>query len=129
MLFRSAYQAFAKKIETLKEENLRFLTHKKKEGKIIYGMGAPVKGNTLLNYFGIGRETLDLLIEKNVMRKGLYSPGKHIPIALESELSSPPQVYYVLAWNFKKEILENNKQLLERGVEFYFPINPHADNS
>jgi len=30
----------------------------------------------------------------------------------------------VLAWNFKREILANNRALLERGVEFYFPVNP-----
>jgi hypothetical protein len=30
----------------------------------------------------------------------------------------------VLAWNFKTEILANNKELLDRGIEFYFPIDP-----
>jgi hypothetical protein len=30
----------------------------------------------------------------------------------------------VLAWNFKKEILRNNQPLLERGVEFFFPVDP-----
>ena len=120
----AAYQRLARDIVKLKEENLAFLAKKKDEGKTIFGMGAPVKGNTLLNYFGIGKETLDFLVEKNEMRKGLYSPGKHIPIAIEKELPAPPNVYYVLAWNFKKEILTNNQSLIEQGVEFYFPINP-----
>ena len=93
-------------------------------GKTIYGFGAPVKGNTLLNYFDIGTEILDCLVEKNELRKGLYSPGKHIPIVIEREVKNPPDIYYVLAWNFKKEILKNNQGLLESGVEFYFPINP-----
>ena len=125
----SAYQTFSKNMESLKEKNLQFLSAKKKEKKRIYGMGAPVKGNTLLNYFGIGRETLEYLVEKNEMRKGLFSPGKHIPIAIEKELSFPPDLYYVLAWNFKKEILANNKHLLARGVEFYFPIDPDNGSS
>ena len=120
----AAYVEFAKQIELLKEKNLHFLSAKKKEGKKIYGLGAPVKGNTLLNYFGIGKDTLDFLIEKNELRRGLYSPGKHIPILIEKELSSPPDVYYVLAWNFKTEILKNNQALIEKGVEFYFPVNP-----
>jgi hypothetical protein len=30
----------------------------------------------------------------------------------------------VLAWNFKKEILARHKDLVEKGVEFYFPVNP-----
>ncbi|MCK4934622.1 MAG: hypothetical protein KAR79_03455, partial [Simkaniaceae bacterium] len=119
-----AYVQFAKKIATIKRENLAFLEKCKQKKQTIYGMGAPVKGNTLLNYFDIGKETLDFLVEKNELRRNLFSPGKHIPIAIEKELSSPPDVYYVLAWNFKEEILKNNKHLIDQGVEFYFPINP-----
>ena len=67
---------------------------------------------------------MDCLVEKNPLRKGLYSPGMHIPIVLESEVQKLPDIYYVLAWNFRKEILELNKPLIERGVEFHFPITP-----
>ena len=88
-------------------------------------MGAPVKGNTLLNYFGIGPQFLECLVEKNELRKGLFSPGSHLPILIEKEIQ-PPDVYYVLAWNFKKEILQNNERLIKNGVEFYFPIEPKA---
>ena len=52
---------------------------RKAQGKRIFGFGAPVKGNTLLNYFDIGPETIDCLVERNELRRGLYSPGKHIP--------------------------------------------------
>ncbi len=118
-----AYLDLAKRAEILKQKNLAYLDLKKSEGKTIYGMGAPVKGNTLLNYFGIGKNYLDCLVEKNSLRKGLYSPGQHLPIRMEDELKAPPDVYYVLAWNFKKEILKNNQHLIEQGVEFYFPID------
>lgn len=120
----STYVEFAKKLAAMKEENLKYLREKKAQGKTIYGMGAPVKGNTLLNYFGIGHDLLDYLIEKNESRKGLYSPGSHLEILIEKELPAPPDIYYVLAWNFKKEILANNQELIKKGVEFYFPVNP-----
>ncbi len=48
----------------------------------------------------------------------------HIPIVMESEVTTPPDIYYVLAWNFKNEILKNNQKLIQEGVEFYFPVNP-----
>ena len=48
----------------------------------------------------------------------------HIPIVLEDELEAPPDVYFVLAWNFRKEILSKNRDLIDNGVEFYFPIEP-----
>lgn len=119
-----AYQNLAKQMASLKKQNLFFLEKRKKAGKRIYGMGAPVKGNTLLNYFEIGTDLLDCLVEKNSLRKNLFSPGMHLPILLEEELENPPDVYYVLAWNFRKEILKNNRALIEKGVEFYFPITP-----
>jgi hypothetical protein len=118
------YHAFAKRIERMKEENLQFLRDKQKQGKRVFGFGAPVKGNTLLNYFGVGPELIECLVEKNELRRGLYSPGMHIPVLIEKELTALPDVYYVLAWNFKKEILANNQHLLDKGVEFYFPVNP-----
>jgi SAM-dependent methyltransferase len=119
-----AYRDLAVRIEQMKQENLHYLSAAKTAGKRIFGMGAPAKGNTLLNYFGIGPRYLDCLVEKNELRRGLYSPGMHLPIRIERELDAPPDVYYVLAWNFKKEILANNRHLLDRGVEFYFPVNP-----
>jgi hypothetical protein len=108
----------------MKRENLAYLEQAKRAGKTMYGFGAPVKGNTLLNYFQIGPDLLECLVEKNDLRRGLYSPGMHIKIILEHELVDPPDIYYVLAWNFKDEILGNNQSLIEQGIEFYFPINP-----
>lgn len=118
------YRLFAARINELREENLRFLEEKRVAGRRVFGLGAPAKGNTLLNYFGVGTRHIQCLVERNELRRGLYSPGMHIPIVLEGDVESPPDVYYVLAWNFKQEILERYADLVERGVEFYFPIDP-----
>ena len=118
------YLKFADAVDVMKIENLKYLEKQRNEGKKIYGMGAPVKGNTLLNYFDIGVNLIDCLVEKNSLRRGTFSPGKHIPIVIEDELQDTPDVYYVLAWNFKTEILRNYSELIQNGVEFYFPVNP-----
>ncbi len=110
----------------MKRRDLAYLEEVKREGKRVFGMGAPVKGNTLLNYCGIGRNYLDCLVEKNALRRGLYSPGMHLPIVMEDELLEQPDVYYVLAWNFKKEILASKRALREQGVQFYFPVDAEA---
>ena len=47
-----------------------------------------------------------------------------IPIVLEDELTRQPDLYYVLAWNFKDEILRRHQPLIAQGVQFYFPVNP-----
>ena len=118
------YTEFGERIKRMKEENVSFLEKARQQGKKVFGFGAPVKGNTLLNYFGVGTDYIKCLVEKNELRRGLYSPGMHIPVVIEKELTEVPDIYYVLAWNFKKEILANNQKLLSEGVEFYFPVNP-----
>src|SRR6185503_10801058 len=60
----STYVEFAKRIERMKTDNLDYLINAKRQGKRIFGFGAPVKGNTLLNYFQIGTQYLDCLVEK-----------------------------------------------------------------
>jgi len=118
------YKKFASRVKRLKRKNIKKLKLFKKRKKIIYGMGAPVKGNTLLNYFRINNKIIRYLVEKNELRRNLYSPGSNIKILIEKDLTTFPDVYYVLAWNFKNEILKNNKHLLKKGIKFIFPINP-----
>ena len=120
----ATYRAFADRIRRHKERDVAFLEQARAAGKKVFGLGAPVKGNTLLNYFQIGPRHVQCLVEKNTLRRGLFSPGMHIPVLMEDELPQPPDVYYVLAWNFKNEILARNQRLLEQGVEFYFPVDP-----
>jgi SAM-dependent methyltransferase len=115
------YWRFERAILQKKDENLEYLNRQRSQGKRIFGFGAPVKGNTLLNYFQIGPELIEYLVEKNPLRKGLVSPGMHIPVVMEDEIG-PPDIYYVLAWNFKDEIVRNNRDLIETGVSFYFPV-------
>jgi 2-polyprenyl-3-methyl-5-hydroxy-6-metoxy-1,4-benzoquinol methylase len=120
----SRYVEFATRVAALKDESVRCLEAQRRAGRRVFGFGAPAKGNTLLNYFGLGPDTLECLVEKNALRRGLYSPGMHIPIVMEDELTDDPDLYYVLAWNFRDEILANNRAALSRGVEFHFPIRP-----
>jgi 2-polyprenyl-3-methyl-5-hydroxy-6-metoxy-1,4-benzoquinol methylase len=118
------YHDFQKRIAERKAENVAYLRACRDAGKRVYGLGAPVKGNTLLNYYGLGPELIECLTERNAHRRGLVAPGSHIPVKIEDELTTQPDVYYVLAWNFKKEILARHQDLIARGVEFYFPVNP-----
>lgn len=123
------YLDFARAVAEMKERTLSWLRERKSAGKRIFGFGAPVKGNTFLNYCRIGRDLVDCLVEKNPLRKGLFSPGMHIPIVLEDDIAVPPDVYLVLAWNFRSEILRRNKDLIDQGVEFYFPVTPRDISS
>ena len=119
-----SYQNFAANTVKLKGSTLKWFEVMSQNKKVVYGLGAPVKGNTLINYFGLGVSNLPFLVERNTLRKGLFSPGAHIPVILENEIPIPPDAYFVLAWNFKSEILERHSKDKADGIEFYFPIDP-----
>ena len=109
-------------MQELKTSNVARLSEARRSGRRIYGLGAPAKGNTLLNYFNVGPDLIECLVERNPLRRGLYSPGMHIPIVVEDEVATEPDLYYVLAWNFRDEILARSRAALDRGIEFFFPI-------
>ncbi len=118
------YHDFARRVALLRDDNLKYLEAAAASGKKVFGLGAPVKGNTLLNYFDITPRLIKCLVELNSLRRGLFAPGTHLPVVIEDELQETPDIYYVLAWNFRREIIERYKSLIAQGVEFYFPIVP-----
>jgi 2-polyprenyl-3-methyl-5-hydroxy-6-metoxy-1,4-benzoquinol methylase len=120
------YEEFALAAKQSKSNTRNWIQAKKREGKTIFGLGAPVKGNTLLNFFDLGVDDLPYLIERNYLRRNLVSPGKHIPVVMEDEIDAKPDAYLVLAWNFKKEILERHADDVKDGIEFFFPVEPSA---
>src|SRR5262249_55229983 len=54
-----SYEGFARRVEALKADLRNLLGRLAREGKRVVAYGASAKGSTLLNYFGIGRETLE----------------------------------------------------------------------
>ncbi|MBI4114620.1 MAG: class I SAM-dependent methyltransferase [Candidatus Niyogibacteria bacterium] len=117
------YHALAERITELKKEVVGVCRQLKKEEKTIAGYGAPAKGNTLLNYFGIGAETLSSVTERLPSKIGLFTPGMHIPVRdLQEARANPPDYYFMLAWNYKDSILKDEKDFLSHGGKFIIPI-------
>lgn len=101
------YIEFSQKIENNKKALLGLLKKLKSENKRIVGYGAPAKGNTLLNYFGIGMNFLDYIVDDSEWKQGLYTPGMHIPVVSAEQLSKQkPDYILILAWNFSKPIMK-----------------------
>lgn len=120
---RSPYTNFAQRILKLKEQLLQTLRQLKITGQRIVGYGAPAKGNTILNYCGIGPELLDYLVDRNPLKHGLYSPGRHLPVfPVEKILQDQPDYLLVLAWNFLDEVLAEQAEYRSRGGKFVVPV-------
>ena len=78
----------------------------KRAGNSIAGYGAAAKGNTLLNYCGVGRDFLDFTCDANPHKQGHVLPGTHIPIlAPDAIRERRPDVVLILPWNIKDEIM------------------------
>ncbi len=117
--------AFAVEVAEHRTQLRELLFGLKAEGKRIAGVSAPAKGSTLLNYCGIGRETLDYVTEKAALKIGRYTPGGDISVVADEELlADGPDYALLLAWNFAAEIMGNLAAYQEAGGRFIIPM-PH----
>lgn len=117
------YTRFADRVPAIKADLLAFLIDAKRAGKSVVGYGAPAKGNTLLNYCGVGPEFIAYTVDRNPHKQGRYLPGTHIPIhAPEKMAETRPDYVLVLPWNLKSEIVDQMAYIREWGGRFVVPI-------
>jgi SAM-dependent methyltransferase len=119
----ATYSSFGFKAQRAKRDLLAFLVSAKNEGKRICGYGAPGKGNTLLNYCGIGTDFLDFTVDRNPYKHGRVTPGMHIPIRpVDAIDDAKPDYILILPWNLKDEIIRQMHHVAAWGAKFVVPI-------
>lgn len=132
-LLRREKEQKLRDVKTFERYNLRILENRarllsllsslKQRGKRIAGYGAPAKGNTLLNFFSIGLELLDYIVDDSPFKQGKHTPGKRIPVVSSKRLAAdPPDYLLILAWNFAPSIIAKNEAFRKRGGKFIIPV-------
>ena len=117
------YERFGEQVKATKRKLLRLLCDLKDAGKRIAGYGSPAKGNTLLNYCGIRTDFLDYVVDRNPKKRGLFTPGTHIPILAPGRIfETKPDYILILPWNIKDEVMEQMKGIRDWGGRFVAPI-------
>lgn len=113
--------AFAVRVRQNRDDLFELIYSLWKQGKSIAAVSCPAKGQTLLNYTGVGR-FLDFATDKSKLKQGRYTPGTHIRIySDEALIERQPDYALLLAWNFADEIIRNNATYRGRWI---IPI-PH----
>lgn len=119
----ASYSSFEEQVRCTKRKLLGFLIDAKNRGKMICGYGAPGKGNTLLNYCGIGTDLIDFTVDRNPYKHGRFTPGMHIPIRDVSALNAAkPDYVLILPWNLRDEIMQQMQYIGSWGGKFVVPI-------
>lgn len=123
-MFRlSGYTGFGERVHETKRRILSFLIEVKDRNKRVAGYGAPGKGNTLLNYCGIGTDFLDFTVDRSPHKQGRYTPGSRVPILDPSALrAARPDYIVILPWNLQEEIRGQTGFIREWGGRWIVPI-------
>jgi SAM-dependent methyltransferase len=117
------YSAFNEKVAALRRSLLTLLRDLKANGARIVVYGASAKGTTLLNYFGIGQEIIEYVVDRSTVKQDHYTPGTRLRIYPTAKLLEDlPEYTLLLTWNFADEILEQQAEYRRRGGKFIIPI-------
>jgi C-methyltransferase C-terminal domain/Putative zinc binding domain/Methyltransferase domain len=119
----ATYAGFSRRVAETKWQLLDLLIRCKRQGARIVGYGAPGKGNTLLNYCGIGTDLIDFTVDRNPYKHGRLLPGSRIPVLPPEQLDAArPDYVLILPWNLRDEIMQQLNHVREWGGRFIVPI-------
>ena len=117
------YRSFGEEVVALKCDILDFLISARRANKSVVAYGAPAKGNTLLNYLGVGRELIQFTVDRNIHKQGCLLPGTRIPVcAPDAIFSARPDYILILPWNLKAEIMAQLAGVTAWNAKFILPI-------
>jgi C-methyltransferase-like protein/putative zinc binding protein/methyltransferase family protein len=117
------YRDFEERVFRHRRDLIRLLQALRSDGKRILGYGASTKGNVVLQFCGIGPDTVEAIAEVNPDKFGTFTPGTHIPIVPEAEARAmQPDYFLVLPWHFKEGILQREQEFLAAGGKMIFPF-------
>jgi SAM-dependent methyltransferase len=117
------YRHFQERANVHKQELSSLLKDLKAAGKRVHIYGASTKGNTILQWCGIDNRLVEVAAERNPDKYGARTLGTDIPIVSEKESREMhPDYYLVLPWHFRQEFVQRERETLNAGVGFIFPL-------
>ena len=98
--------SFQVSVNAIKKQIKEFFADQARGRKLIAGVGAAAKGNTLINFLGLGVDDIRFVFDSAKSKQGKFLPGSHIPIYPLSPADglSPVDLFVILPWNISTEL-------------------------
>ena len=117
------YRSFGEKVWKFRARARQLVGELKSGGKRIAAYGAAAKGTIMLNFLGLNNRAIEYVVDKNVHKQGKYMPGVRVRIDdPEMLLQDKPDYVVILPWNFRDEIIRQQRGFLASGGRFVVPI-------
>jgi hypothetical protein len=117
------YAGFQERVGTVRDGLRAFLASAREDGKRLAAYGAAAKGNTLLNFCGIGADDIPYVVDVSPHKQGRYFPGSHIPIRpVEYLREDRPDYVLILPWNLRDEITADHGYIRDWGGRFVVAV-------
>ncbi|MEE3044159.1 MAG: class I SAM-dependent methyltransferase [Pseudomonadota bacterium] len=103
----SALKTFRDRVIKSKAQLIAMLAPIKEDGARIYGIGAPSRASTLINYTGLDDGLIDCVMEVSSSHKlNKYMPGTRIPVLDEKKLyEDQPEYALLLSWHISDDLI------------------------
>ena len=110
------YLGFQDRADAVRDAFCAFVADEKAKGRRLAAFGAAAKGNTFLNFCGVGADVLDYVVDDTPAKQGKYLPGSRVPVVTRKRIGDTrPDAIVILPWNFKAEIIRSLSYTREWG--------------
>lgn len=132
----SAYHSLQARAEHIRFKLHELINDELRAGRRLAGYAAPAKATTLLNFCGVGPDTLEYVVDTTPHKQGRYTPGTRVPIVGQRwdgaardayEQTFPkdrdlPDTWLLIAWNYLADVLRREHAFTEAGGRWIVPI-------
>lgn len=113
----SAYDGMQGRAERIRTRLLDLLADESDARRLVAGYGAPAKATTLLNFCGIGVDTIRFVIDTTPAKQGRYIPGTGVEIRSPDAISfDDVDTFLLLAWNYMPQIVRQHPTFSGRWI-------------
>ncbi len=117
------YRDFDLRLQKTRRDLLDLLKKITRAGKKVWVYGASTKGNTILQYCGIGTSLIEAAADSNHFKFGKYLIGSDISIKDEAAMrNAKPEYLLALPYSFVEGFIQREQNLISQGTRFIVPL-------